>query len=382
MQKSLSPERKLERAKVQLLRSQPFFGRPACDLKWIIQELEIPTAATDGRRILFHPEFLDSLDDDELIFVTAHEVEHVIKKHQLRRGERNPQLWNIACDHNINLELTDNKIGQVPEKLKGKIFCDERFRGMLEERIYEQLMSEMSKEEQDALSMDPGGCGAVIDSEAVGKGEAAMTAEHTRVNRVIEAAAQYAKQCGKMPGFMQDFCNKNLEPQINWKGQLRRFIEPLFPTDVSWSRPNRRTIYRGMYMPGAIKDGTGKIAVGLDTSGSISQKELEVFFAELKSIFSETKPEMLIVYWFESHIWRVDHVPRGIDFPFPEKIKTGGTHFQAVFDKIEEDAENPRCLIMLTDMYDSFPSQPGYPVIWCATTDIEAPYGHTIRVDI
>lgn len=377
---SMPIERRIERAKVQLLRHQPFFGRPACDLKWQAKEnLPMPTAGTDGKYVFFHPEFVEGLSDDQLLFVSAHEVHHVIKKHHLRRGERNVKLWNIACDHAINLELKKCSVGKPPDV---DIFCDERFEGMLEERIYEQLKSEMSQEEQDALSDDQGGCGAVIDSDAVEQGESAIANEHTRVNKMIEAAAQVAKEAGKLPGFLEDFANANLEPQVDWRGQLRRFVEPLFPTDVGWQRPNRRMIYRGMYTPGPIKDGTGKIAVGLDTSGSISNDELQVFFSELKSIFNESKPEILSIYWFNSRIWRVDNFPRGIDITFPGKIESGGTHFQAVFDAIEEDQVNPRCLIMLTDMYDSFPSQPTYPVIWCSTTEIEAPYGYTIRVDI
>ena len=45
-------ERKIERAKIHLLRSHPFFGRIACDLDWIAKP-GIGTAATDGKSIFW-----------------------------------------------------------------------------------------------------------------------------------------------------------------------------------------------------------------------------------------------------------------------------------------------------------------------------------------
>jgi len=377
----MTVKRRIERSQVQLLRNQPFFGVPATSLKWVEKE-QMPTAATDGKYVYFGTKFVESLSEDELLFVAAHEVHHVIRKHQLRRGDRIPQLWNMACDYSINLDLDKCNCGTMP-KGDNQGLLDKRFENMLEERIYDVLKSEMTPEQLEALQngdMDPGGCGGVLDSEAVGKGEAAIAQENNIINRMIERAAQTAKQAGKLPGFLEDFANKNLEPQIDWKGQLRRFIQPLFPTDVSWSKPNKRMVYQGMYTPGVKKDGVGKMAVGLDTSGSIGEKELQVFAAELAAIFAEAKPDSLHVYYFNSHVWQTDVFPRGTAMEFPKKIESGGTNFQAVFDAITNDNVNPRCLIMLTDMYDTFPANPHYPVLWCATTEVEAPYGHHVRV--
>ncbi len=375
--KKLDPARRMERLKIQLLQHSPFFGRIACELKWIEDE-QIPTAGTDGRIILFGKKYLEELDEPKALFVSSHEVMHVALKHHLRRKDRQPQIWNMACDFVVNKILMDCKVGTAPDKIL--IDTKRRFDGMTEEQIYEILKQEVKIIE--ITVSDPGGCGEVMDSPALGEGESAIADENNKINRVVEAAAQAAKQAGKLPGPLEDFANQNLKPQVNWKAQLRRFVMPLFPTDTRWEHPNRRMIHSGMYIPGVIKDGTGPIALGMDTSGSISNEELQVFFAECFSIFKDTSPDMLFIFWFNAHVWRMDEIPRGSFLEFPSKIESGGTSFQSVFDEIESRGISPRCLIMLTDMYNSFPEMPNFPVIWCATSEIEAPYGHTIKVGI
>jgi hypothetical protein len=40
----------------------------------------------------------------------------------------------------------------------------------------------------------------------------------------------------------------------------------------------------------------------------------------------------------------------------------------------------PDVLVYLTDMYGPFPRDPGYPTIWCASTDVKAPFGETVKI--
>lgn len=39
-------------------------------------------------------------------------------------------------------------------------------------------------------------------------------------------------------------------------------------------------------------------------------------------------------------------------------------------------------IIVLTDGYTKFTKDPGIPVLWAMTTDVVAPYGQTIKVDM
>ena len=81
---------KVAQAKTQLMLRHPFFGSCAAGLNFVETD-KVPTMATDGRSILWNRAFVDSLDKDHVMGVIAHEVLHVVFKHMLRMGKRNPQ---------------------------------------------------------------------------------------------------------------------------------------------------------------------------------------------------------------------------------------------------------------------------------------------------
>src|SRR5262249_55643629 len=62
----------------------------------------IGTLATDGRHLSLNPAFALSLSPDELVGVVAHEVLHNALAPHARRGQRDVDLWNVACDLAVN----------------------------------------------------------------------------------------------------------------------------------------------------------------------------------------------------------------------------------------------------------------------------------------
>jgi hypothetical protein len=64
--------------------------------------LNMPTAATDGKRYYWNPKFVLKQDRIGLRIVAAHEAGHAIYMHPQRRGSRLPKLWNIAVDYIVN----------------------------------------------------------------------------------------------------------------------------------------------------------------------------------------------------------------------------------------------------------------------------------------
>jgi predicted metal-dependent peptidase len=90
-------ETRITQSRVRLLMNKPFFGTLATRLR--IQEVEsMPTAATDGRHFFFNREFVDALDDEELDFLVGHEVLHCVYDHMESREDREPMLYNVACE--------------------------------------------------------------------------------------------------------------------------------------------------------------------------------------------------------------------------------------------------------------------------------------------
>lgn len=109
---------------------------------------DIPTACTNGNAIMYNPAFFEQYEMrmKQVAFVFAHEVEHIVRRHIQRRGGRDPHLWNVACDHDINLSLIDMGL-EYPTDAEGNFIglADRRFRGMSAERIYNILKQEKSE---------------------------------------------------------------------------------------------------------------------------------------------------------------------------------------------------------------------------------------------
>ena len=116
---NMTAEERITRSRVRLLLTKPFFGQLATRMK-LIERPDMPTAATDGRNF-FNREFVDRLNDDELDFLVGHEVLHMVFDHVDARGDRDPMIYNMACDFNINMTLVEQKVGTVigEDKLNG-----------------------------------------------------------------------------------------------------------------------------------------------------------------------------------------------------------------------------------------------------------------------
>lgn len=345
-------------------------------LNWEIVEDAEFRAATDGHTVFFSPEYLMKASASELRYVAIHEIHHVIMKHFLLRKDRDPLLWNIACDHKINLQL--NAYIKSDSSVSGKlsipddIYADEKYEGnkWLEEDVYDDLLDKPPQFTQVSTGL--------CDFTKQGNSTEEEAAENRRVDKMVEAAAKVARDAGKLPGFLQDFIMRNREHQVDWKAKLRRFLAPLYPTNVSWERLNKRAISRGIYMPGVIKEGVATLAILVDTSGSVSDEQIAAFINELNYIIGEMKPTNVQVNWFESYVWKSEYYQAGETLRIPDKINRGGTNFAAAFAAVDND---PKAIICLTDMYDSFEfKQPDATTIWVATSDEVAPWGETIKI--
>ena len=70
--------------------------------------LNIPTAATDGKRYYWNPKFVLKQSKIGLRIICGHEAWHAIYMHPQRRGSRLPKLWNIAVDYIVNGTVMDD----------------------------------------------------------------------------------------------------------------------------------------------------------------------------------------------------------------------------------------------------------------------------------
>ena len=279
------------KSRSQLVLRNPFFGTLALRLKPISDD-SVPTACTNGQFIAFNPKWFLKLREEERVGLIAHEVMHVALMHMLRREERDAVKWNVAGDYVINNALLKSKFILPPTEL-----IDPKYDNMSTEEIYALLPEDIKDGTGpgDILLLDgddPGGCGAVIDHPSVSDGSASGKFE-AEIEIAVQQAAEAAKAMGKLPGHLQTLIEKALAPKVDWKMVLARFLRTNNKSDFTWIKPNRRFISRGLYLPSLHTPALEEIAVAVDTSGSVSEAELEQFTGEITSILHDTNPELI-----------------------------------------------------------------------------------------
>lgn len=136
-----------------MIAKYPRFAQQIANANLLFKDdLPYHTAATDGKNIYFDPNYLESLNDDEKLFIIAHELMHIKFEHMYRMTNKNGQMrdaetWNIATDAiiNANLERDGFKIKQgyvnKPEALK-----------YTAEEFYEKLLTEKNQQNKENQS--------------------------------------------------------------------------------------------------------------------------------------------------------------------------------------------------------------------------------------
>lgn len=365
------------RARTNLLLTQYFWGRLAMMLK-MEQTEDVPTLAVDGKRIGYNPNFIMSLNDDLLKSAIAHEIGHCMFNHISRRGARDPRIWNYAGDYAINLTLEKSgfKIGK-------NWLLDQQYAGMSVDHIYD-LLKQNNNSGKDFGGTDGtamGNTGPLCDIQDASQSPAERTESEMNWKVAVQSAAHEAQKMGNMPGGLERFIEDLNTPQVSWREVLARFMNQLAKDDYSWSRPNRRFVAHGLYAPSMYSERMGPIDVVIDTSGSIDQRTLDAFGSEVAAIVSQARPERTRVIYCDAQINHIDEFAPGEELHF-KMHGGGGTDFRPPFRMIEDEGVAPAALVYLTDMYGSFPDPQSFPVLWCATTDVPAPFGETVRIEV
>lgn len=249
--------------------------------------------------------------------------------------------------------------------------------------------------ESDGESESGNGSGGGQESGEPGQDEPASfgeiepaeesNAEEISEIQVAQALAQ-AKSCGKVPAFLERAIGEVL-PRVDWREALARFVRERVKTDHSFRTPNKRFVQRGFILPSLDSETIGNVVFACDTSGSISEAEVNKFANELLSalqVFEEVgKPSELTAIYCDSQVQHVETLTSG-DKPSPKG--GGGTDFRPPFDYIEREGIEPIAVVYMTDGYcSSFPSDPGYPVLWAVIGSYYAftpPFGEVLLMDI
>jgi predicted metal-dependent peptidase len=347
---------------------------------------DIPTAATNGRDVMYNPEFVKTLDDKELNFVVLHEALHKVYQHMnlwRKLWKENPMLANMAADYVVNYAIHEaDEQSEIAKRPDSALF-DLQYKGMTTKQIFDLLKKDM---EQNGGN----GGGSGHDTHDWEGAESLSDDEVKETAKQIDQALRQGEIIrGKMQGNKNRSVNELLEPKVNWREQLRDFVTATCKNKdkTSWKRPHKRFIGHDIYMPSMIGESIGQIVVGIDTSGSIGDKELSEFLTEVVAICDDVSPSSIELLYWDTHVAGHETYNQGDYHGLVQTTKPaggGGTTVGCVNQYIKDKRIQPEAIIILTDGYveGDFGGNWDYPTLWAITTKhITSPHGKTIHID-
>jgi len=417
-------ETKLAAARTRLILEKPFLGAlvmhlplKAADPKWC------KTTATDARNFYFNPEYIGRLTLEQTQFVLAHEAMHCALSHFNRRNHRQKHRWDVACDYAVNMILDE-------ERMRGpdNALMNAAYRGLTAEEIYPVLHEDPPEETQDMhlFDNDPsegGGEGEKSgepqeqDDAVQGQGENPDQAEGDSGGKPdrqenkgggepqetlesqappppadpdkldeqwkshLAAAAQAARQAGKLSQSLMRLVDNLLSPQLPWRALLARYMMNAARDDYSFQRTSRR---EGEALMPRLYSQSVNVIVVLDTSGSVTHDELQEFLSEIDALKAQVRADVTLHACDDKlaasgpwryAMWESIHLPEEIS-------GGGGTDFRPVFEWVARDQLNPDLLVYFTDAEGPFPErEPAYPVAWLVKGKARTPFGIRIQLN-
>lgn len=352
---------------------------------------DIPSACTNGWDRIYNPKFVEEHmpTDPELRFLVLHEATHVAYRHLTtwrKLHEECAPLANIAADHFVNLHLQDTDDGEGFIKMpKLGIQPEPKYRGWSVAMIYQDLKQQMEQQGGG------GGGGAGMDEHDWDSNEAngdpaKEQAQADEIQRAIRQGEILRKKlAGKGAGGQDGVFGDLMQPKLDWRKLLREFVTEYCAgrDESSWRKPNRRYLSQDIYMPTMVGTTMRELVVLFDTSGSVfGSDEMTRFVSELAAIVETVKPTKTHVLYVDTAVAGHQVFEDGQFAVQDVRVKGGGgTDLPVAYDWLRENNIKPEAMVVLTDGYTPFGTQPEYPVLWAMTSDIQAPYGLTLRID-
>jgi len=208
----------------------------------------------------------------------------------------------------------------------------------------------------------------------------------------LQQAAVMAKAAGTMPGSLLSVVTERTRPRVRWQDVVERYAMDILRNDYDMQRQDRRFIETGIFFPELSGVGL-KAACATDSSGSMSDKELQACTSELQGILSTKMVSELRLVICDARV-QDDIILQPWDEVPGEYPGRGGTDFNPVFDLFNDEGYRPALMVYFTDGYpwggkgDGWGEDPGYPVLWVITKKLhqkdtpDPPYGIKIERDV
>lgn len=399
---------------MRILYNHGFYGLLLMHMIYAVSE-EIETACTDGVRITFGIDFLDSLSDSELDFVMMHEILHVVLQHCFRGDVEDPEAYNIAADivvnSNIMLEngmkassITLSKYGiamhVAPDGKEGHEYTAEQVYAMLPKNLNKKgnnkspgsavgrAKKEISKEQHQPVRVWD-------DHSRWGKYEEDGTLRDVWVKRFEDAAEAIkvrdpSNARGLLPAFAERILKELKKTQTDWRTILNDFIQEEV-VDYSFAPPDRRFDDSPFFLPdfNGKEDRVEDILFMIDTSGSMSDDMIAAAYSEVKGAIDQFNGKLKgWLGFFDAAIIKPQPFSDENEFKIIKPAGGGGTDFQIIFEYVFHHLSDklPASIIILSDGDAPFPLEKlagGIPVLWLLNNEeVNPPWGKVARITV
>lgn len=400
MAKLTRPEDRVTKAHIRIMTSPEFcMFSGVLSIGDITFTKDIPTACTNGRDVMYNPDFIDTMNDKELTFVILHEAIHKVFQHMhmwIRLFKENARLANIAADYVVNSSILEadphNKRCEMPKDA----LYDPKYNGMTTKQIFELLKKNPPPQRgQGGSGKSPQcqgskGSQETLDSHDWEGAEKMSAEEKKRTQKQIDQALRQGEVIrGKMSGNVNRGVQELLEPQVNWRELLREFVVTVSRSkdETSFRRPHRRFIGQDIYMPSMVGNTINKVVIAGDLSGSISKETERTFLTEAIQVCKDVNPKSIDLIWWDSRVQGHEVYMEGEYDTILQRTKPsggGGTTVGCVNKFIDSEHLEPDVIIILTDGYVEYDwgGDWKYPTLWAITEKrITSPHGKSIYID-
>lgn len=410
----------IEKAFKRLLIKNPFYGLFCLSLPKKI-DTKIDTLAVMKRGIncelCINPDFWAQHTDDEQIALLTHELSHICLQHMfIADSFADPKTFNLAADMEVNSYIenlpkdairarliglqdglgtkeyysaltkqqqaqaqnpqqpcnggqggNDNSSSQAPHNNENKE--DEQQSDV--DNLGQQKPQEGPEEKESAYPGYIPDKYKPIDDHDTWKEfenvpEATRQLMQNNLNAIIKSTAeQVERQRGTIPAELTELIQKlrKKKPEIfNWKAYFRRMLGSIYDVNIKSTRRKQSKRFEGS--AGIQHKKKVSILVAIDTSASVSTKELRDFFSEIEYIYKAGARVTIL-----QCDARINGIKEFDDKNIPEIKGRGGTDFNQPVDYYLKHRKEYASLIYFTDGEAPLPEKHPSGMVWVITSN-------------
>ncbi|DAB27692.1 MAG: hypothetical protein A2513_10080 [Sulfurimonas sp. RIFOXYD12_FULL_33_39] len=368
-----SIEQKISQAKARLLVDYPLFGTIASKVE-LVKNDDIQSFKSNGIRLEYNGDFLNSLEIAEMEFVFANAAMHASLSHEARKSGRSGWLWQLSTDYAINDMLVENGLERPHEA-----HYSERFSGMYAEEIYVLLKEDILRDELEYEADESDDVQNETDKQN-SSANLQLSQDEQLFEEFAKATVDTEVKNGEVPSSLERFFTLTCNGKIDWRNELKAALERFYKDDFTLIPPNKKFLHVGIYLPSSTSQ-RFQLVVAVDSSGSVDEKLLGEFLSELNFLMNTISNFQIDLLVCDDKI-RTHKTFYGGDILEAEVKGGGATDFRPVFEFIEKELADTKLLLYFTDLDGVFPKEePNFSVKWISPKESEVPFGEVIVLE-